>query len=110
MCKRHICIVLIGLTFSFYSADAGIRCANDIISTGDTDFQVKLKLEGCGELLDKQVIRKETVRKNDFEKRKEEKYIQRWHIRVQELGSHYCYPLIFEEGVLKEIGDWKKCK
>lgn len=110
MCKRCLWVFLIGAFFSLSNADAGIRCANDIISTGDTDFEVKMKLEDCGELLDKQLLRKETVRHRDFEKRKEEKYIQRWYIRVKEQGGHYCYPLMFEEGVLKEIGGWKKCE
>jgi len=41
---------------------------------------------------------------------KEKKIIERWYIRVKERGGFYCYPLLFEEGVLVEIGRWKKCE
>ena len=110
MCRPCLFVILFGFIFLLSDVlHAGIRCANDIISKGDTTFEVELKLKECGEVIDKQVIRKESVKKNDVEKRKEETYIDRWYIRVREQGGKYCYPLVFEEGVLKEIGNWKRC-
>lgn len=93
----------------------GIRCANDIISTGDTDMAVRLKLENCGEIIDRRVIKKEITSnadaKNhqDVEINAEERLVERWYIRVSEQGGKYCYPLTFSEGILKEIGNWTKC-
>lgn len=96
-----------------YPIHAGIRCENDIISKGDTSSEVMLKLSRCGEVLNKEVIRKETsveTNKNKSgEKIKKEKLIELWFIRVKERGGMYCYPLTFEEGRLQRIGDWSRC-
>ena len=92
---------------------AGIRCENDIISIGDTSSEVMIKLSRCGKVLDKEVVRKETVveidNKKNGEKVKKEKLIEIWYIRVKERGGMYCYPLSFEEGRLQRIGNWSKC-
>lgn len=96
-----------------YPIHAGIRCKNDIISIGETSSEVMLKLSMCGEVLNKEVIRKETsieINKNKSgEKVKREKLIELWYIRVKERGGMYCYPLTFEEGRLQSIGDWSRC-
>ena len=98
---------------SAYPIHAGIRCQNDIISIGDTSFEVTAKVKICGEVLDKQIISKETIVQPNEEKAnekvKEEKVIELWHIRVNERGGMYCYPLTFEAGRLISIGDWKRC-
>jgi hypothetical protein len=96
-----------------YPTHAGIRCENDIISIGETSSEVILKLGRCGEVLNKEVIRKETsveTNKNKSgEKVKIERLIELWHIRVKERGGMYCYPLTFEEGRLQRIGNWSRC-
>lgn len=93
----------------------GIRCSNDIISTGDTDLEVQLKLKKCGEVINRNIIKKEitsnfNTRKNrDIEVSGEEQLVERWYIRISEQGGMYCYPLTFSGGILKEIGKWTKC-
>jgi hypothetical protein len=93
-----------------YPVHAGIRCENDIISTGETTFEVEFKLKKCGEVLSKEIVRKETTKEITADKNvKEEKLIEQWHIRVNERGVMYCYPLTFESGRLVDIGRWNKC-
>ena len=112
MMKR---LFIVGLLMLWVVPAYGIRCSNDIISTGDTDLEVQLKLKKCGEVIKKDVIRKESTSnyniKNhrDIEINEEERLIERWYIRVNEQGGVYCYPLNFVEGILKKIGDWTKC-
>lgn len=92
---------------------AGVRCENDIISIGDTPSEVMIKLSKCGEVLNKEIVSKETtVETNENvsgQKIKKEKYTEVWYIRVKERGSLYCYPLSFVEGRLQSIGKWSKC-
>lgn len=65
--------------------------------------------------MSKEVVKKETTSKKEngtgknIKKIEEEKMIERWYIRVKERGGMYCYPLTFEEGILKDIGSWKQC-
>jgi hypothetical protein len=102
--------VLLG-GFIVTQANAGIRCGNDLITIGETSFEVLTKLEACGHLIDKEPVatRTETDR-SDQEETSEEHLIERWYIRVDEKGGGYCYPLTFEEGILKEIGGWHQCE
>lgn len=103
------------LALAFGQATADIRCGNDLVSPGDSTFDVTIKLEKCGEVMSKENVRKETTTQKEYGPGKDatkieaEKMIERWYIRVQERGGKYCYPLTFEEGVLKEIGSWKQC-
>lgn len=92
-------------------AQAGIRCENDIISTGETTFQVQAKLSMCGEVLGKEVVGTQTTKekKADDKVEEKEKLVERWYIRVNERGGKYCYPLTFEDGLLQNIGNWTKC-
>ena len=114
--KRSVLLLsAIILVLAFGQATAGIRCGNDFISPGDSTFEVTLKMEKCGEIMGKENVSKETTTTKehgpgrDTRKIEVEKMIERWYIRVQEQGGKYCYPLTFEEGILKEIGNWKKC-
>lgn len=108
-------VIFLTLLFVLYSNPvfAGIRCGNDLISIGDTPSEVMLKLRKCGEILDKEVTRKEiyveAVGEDSKEKVKKEKLIEHWYIRVKERGGMYCYTLSFEEGRLTDIGDWSRC-
>jgi hypothetical protein len=97
------------LIFSAAPVYAGIRCLDDIISEGDTNYEVMLKLEKCGEFISKDVIRKEISFDQDKNIEKEIP-VEQWHIKVLEQGGTFCYPLDFQEGVLKEIGKWTKCE
>lgn len=96
-----------------HSSHAGIRCGNDIISVGDSMAQVVMKLSKCGKVLDKNVVSTETTINrddtSDGDKIKKKKVTEIWFIRVSERGGMYCYPLTFEEGFLKSIGDWSQC-
>ena len=92
-------------------AHAGIRCENDLISPGETTFEVQVKLGKCGEVLNKEVVGTQTTKekKADDKVEEKEKVVERWYIRVQERGGMYCYPLTFEDGLLTNIGNWTKC-
>jgi hypothetical protein len=92
-------------------AQAGIRCGNDLISVGETSFAVQIKLENCGSVIAKEQIgtSTETTEASDAEVA-EEHFVERWFIRVKERGGTYCYPLTFEQGLLREIGTWRKCQ
>ncbi len=108
-----IILMLAIITIHTYPVQAGIRCGNDIISIGDISSEVMIKLKKCGEVLNKEVISKETVIETDVkkigDKVKKETLTERWYIRVKESGGTYCYPLSFEEGSLQSIGIWRKC-
>jgi hypothetical protein len=114
--KRSIsmlCAIILALACGQATAD--IRCGNDFISPGDSTFEVTLKMEKCGEIMGKENIGTETTTQKEYgpgknlTKTESEKVVERWYVRVQEHGGKYCYPLIFEEGLLKKIGNWKKC-
>lgn len=112
--QRFTPVILVFMfVLSAYPIHAGIRCQNDIISIGDMSFEVTAKLNICGEVLDKKIVAKETIVETNEEsadkKVKTEKLIELWYIRVNERGGPYCYPLTFEGGRLKSIGDWKRC-
>ncbi len=104
-------IAMLVITLYVYPVYGGIRCENDIISVGDTSSEVTIKLQKCGEVLNKEVIKKETIidEKKSGETVKKEKLVELWSIRVKERGGMYCYPLTFEEGRLQSIGNWSKC-
>ena len=72
-----------------------------------------MKLSECGEVLNKEIVGKETIvetdKENSNKKVKKEIITENWYIRVKERGGMYCYPLTFEEGYLKSIGNWHKC-
>jgi hypothetical protein len=101
------------LALAFGQAD--IRCGNDFISPGDSTFEVTLKMQKCGEIVGKENVGKETTTTKEYGpgrdtmKTEVEKMVERWYVRVQEHGGKYCYPLTFEEGILKKIGNWKQC-
>jgi hypothetical protein len=109
-------LVILSMTMTIFCSHpihAGIRCENDIISIGDTSSEVMIKLSRCGKVLSKEVVSKETVVDADDDKEgkkvKKETVTEIWYIRVKERGSMYCYPLSFEEGLLKNIGNWSRC-
>ncbi len=107
-------ILLVAITTVYtFPTNAGIRCENDIISVGDTASVVMIKLRKCGELLYKEVVKKEIKinksTKQKGEKIKKEKLIDVWHVRVNERGHHYCYPLYLEDGRLQSVGRWSRC-
>lgn len=108
-----LAIVVVVIAAYSYPIHAGIRCDNDIISIGDTTAEAIIKLSKCGEVLGKEVVRKETsvsTNKNESDyKVKKEKLIEIWYIRVEERGGMYCYPLTFEEGRLQSVGKWSRC-
>ena len=92
---------------------AGLRCQNDLISVDDTTSEVRQRLSKCGEVLDKETVKKETIvkvgAKTDGETVKKQTVTEIWYIRVKERGGMYCYPLSFEEGRLIDIGRWSRC-
>ena len=106
-------LLLATATKSPHPLHAGIRCAIDLISIGDTSSEVMLKLNRCGEVLDKEVVSKQTVVESDSTKTGEtvskETMTEIWYVRVKERGGAYCYPLTFEEGLLQNIGRWSRC-
>lgn len=91
------------------TAHAGIRCRNDIISTGENKLEVTIKLRACGEILDKTSYVKEKTHKLGSDKTSSDVLVEQWHVRIRERGGYYCYPLVFEDGVLKSIGKWTRC-
>jgi hypothetical protein len=102
--KKLLIIIVMVISIVFPNiVFAGIRCGNDIIEIGDTTFEAQIKLQECGQVLGKDFVQKSlgdgTINK-----------VENWYIRVEERGGAYCYPLIFESGVLKEIGNWKECR
>jgi hypothetical protein len=108
-----VSVLLLVLTLYAFPVYAGIRCKNDLISIGATSSEVMVKLSRCGEVLNKEVVRKETSvdtdEKESVGKVKKEILIELWYIRVNERGGMYCYPLTFEEGRLQSVGRWSKC-
>lgn len=86
-------------------AAAGIRCGNDIIDTGNTKMQVTVKLQHCGEVLDKDTQKKE-ITQGEI---KTEEIVETWYVRIKERGNVYCYPLNFVDGTLDTIGKWTRC-
>ena len=109
---RSFCWFLMVLVAFFQGtqASAGIRCGNDLISVGDTSFEARIKLETCGTVIDKERVGTTTETQSGGKRAAaRERLIERWYIRVHERGGTYCYPLTFEEGLLKEIGIWRKC-
>jgi hypothetical protein len=103
-------LFLVAMVLSVVSAHAGIRCGDDLIAVGETSFEVQIKLESCGSVIAKKQVGKstETKKKGDTDVEKE-RLVERWYIRVNERGGTYCYPLIFEQGLLNEIGNWRQC-
>ena len=109
---RAVSRVLIVLAVISWASGAqgGIRCGNDLISVGDTRFDVQVKLGDCGSILDRQQVGTRTETEAAATGTvAEERVVERWHIRVNERGGAYCYPLTFVEGVLTEIGSWRRC-
>ena len=100
--KKSIIITALAIGFVLPDLGFAIRCGNDIIEIGDTTFEVEMKLEECGKVLKKYVARR---RSGSSRPEKE-----RWHIRVEERVTAYCYPLTFEDGILTEIRDWTECR
>lgn len=105
-------ILMAAIILSASPTLAGIRCGNDIISIGDTSFEVMAKISRCGEVLSKETVGKETSIENGSttgDKIKKVRVVELWYVRVKEGSNSYCYPLTFEEGRLKNIGSWKRC-
>ncbi len=113
MCHIHKIILLTALflLFALCPANAGIRCGNDIISTGDTKVEVMVKVKTCGEILEKDgYVREKTYTSSENKETTTQTKVDQWYIRVKEKGSNYCYPLTFEDGELTTIGRWSRCK
>ena len=77
-----------------------IRCSNDLITEGESKFEVMLTLKKCGSVLEKEVIRSSDTQKK----------IDKWLIRVLELGGHYCYELTFADAKLVAIDLLERCE
>ncbi|MCG8638040.1 MAG: DUF2845 domain-containing protein [Desulfobacterales bacterium] len=105
----HIFLTAIILLSLFSPANAGIRCGNDIISTGETKVEVLVKLKSCGEILEKDAYIKESTYKKGSDEITSQVKVDQWQIRIKERGSHYCYPITFEDGELTTIGRWSRC-
>jgi hypothetical protein len=100
------------LVISFFLAvpvSAGVTCSNTIISTGDTNLEVLSKLKKCGKILNKDAMWKESASKENNTINKEW-LVEHWYIKVSEQAGIYCYPLTFNKGVLKDIGNLEKCE
>lgn len=96
--KRYFVKILIGYISIF------------LITIGETSFEVIKKLATCGMVIDKALVATHTESKKIAQGEvSEECIVERWYIRVDEKGGSYCYPLTFEEGILKEIGNWRRC-
>ncbi len=109
--KHLILTTIIFFFITLSTANAGIRCGNDIISTGDTKTQVLVKIKNCGEILEKDsYIKGSTYTTSDNYKTTTQTKIDLWSTRIKERGSYYCYPLTFENGELATIGKWSRCK
>ena len=92
-------------------ANAGIRCGNDLIVPGETSFDVRMKLAVCGSIISEEHVGTRTdTESNGAKVVAEERVVKRWYIRVRERGGTYCYPLTFEEGILTQIGGWRRCE
>ena len=100
--KKLFVITAMVISFLVPDSSFAIRCGSDIIELGDTTFEVEMKLEECGKVLKKYVSRRPSGSSRPE--------IQRWHIRVEERVTAYCYPLTFEDGVLTKILDWTECR
>ena len=122
MKKLPIIILLITILLIPTAASARIRCGKDIISKGDSSFEVKFKLRQCGELFDKEVIQEESAtsfsarikhRKNSShvngQSYSETEVTERWYMVIHERGGDYCWTVIFKRGVLYEFEDWERC-
>ncbi len=109
--KHLIPTAILFFLFTFSAANAGIRCGNDIISTGDTKTQVLIKIKSCGEILEKDsYVRGTTYTSSKTYETTTQTKIDQWYTRINERGSYYCYPLTFENGKLTTIGKWSRCK
>ena len=99
MKSRNYILIFLAL-FLYFDANAhAIRCSNDLISEDDTKFEVTLTLSKCGTVLDKELIRSEDT----------DKKIEKWLIRVLEMGGRYCYELTFIDTILSDIDLVGKC-
>ena len=118
-------IVIISLLSIFLipqTTSARIRCGNNLISKGDSSFEVKYRLRQCGELIGKEVIQENSEgsfsanvqhKKNrsrvngNFQS--ETELTERWFIVINTRGGDYCWTVIFKGGVLYEFEDWERC-
>ncbi len=99
---KHLYFVVLLIAVISYPqfAHPAIRCDRDLISDGDTTLEVTVKIQKCGEIMGKEVIRSE-----DSVGRKREQ----WLIRVYESYHYYCYLLKFKDGVLDSIEYLRRC-
>jgi len=122
MKKSIVIISLLTMLLIPTAASARIRCGNDIISKGDSAFEVKFKLRQCGELFGKEVIQEEssTSFSARIKHRKSSSHVngqshseiavtERWYIVINERGGDYCWTVIFKRGELYEFEDWERC-
>jgi len=92
-------------TLISHSAEAGIRCGNDLISIGDSTMTVMTKLSGCGRVVHRETLRTE----EEFQRGKWVTVtVTEWYIVVEERGRKYGYPLTFKGGRLIAIGRWHR--
>jgi hypothetical protein len=96
----YLLVSLIAVVSCPQFAHSAIRCDRDLISDGDTTLEVTIKLQKCGEILGKEVIRSE----NSVGRKREE-----WLVRVYESYHYYCYLLKFRDGKLHSIEYLRRC-
>jgi hypothetical protein len=99
---RHLYLLVLLIAWLSYPqfAQATIRCDNDFISEGDSILDVTLKIQKCGEIVGKEVIRSE----NSIGRKREE-----WLVRVYQSYHYYCYLLKFRDGKLEAMTYLRRC-
>ena len=87
------------LIFLYPSSSLAIRCSNDLISEDESKFEVILTLKKCGTIL-----AQEELRSSDTNLK-----VDKWLVRILEMGGHYCYELTFADAILIDIELIGKC-
>jgi hypothetical protein len=104
---------------------ARIRCGNDLISEGDTAFDVAIRMRNCeGEIVGRQTIGERGTghveMNTTYQNRGKTSYSEgtiyaksaveeRWYVRLKEGAYHYCYRFLFLRGTLEKIEGWERC-
>jgi hypothetical protein len=84
--KKLFIIVAMVISVVLPNVVFAIRWGNDRIQIGDTTFEVQAKMKECGQILDKDVVRRNASGGSYIK-------IEHGYIRVEERASAYCYPL-----------------
>lgn len=96
----YFLVLLIAVISYPQFAHPAIRCDKDLIDDGDSTLDVKMKIQKCGEIIGKEVIRSE----NSVGRKREE-----WLVRVYQPYHYYCYLLKFKDGKLDAMEYLRRC-